>query len=257
MNLEFKKIATVYHREMVELRSSRSLAVFGLFAILQCLLMIVNKAPNRVENSFMIFMLGGFVGVLVCFDMITKEREHHTMDLLLTQGITRRGLFLAKWLATLSFCVIGGAAALCGGAIGSIISGKSLVWGDWLAEFIMAVWLLSIYGVLSLMYSATAKRGKWALIAASVTWFMMRPAILGQILLGPFSNYLGWSKSLTWHIAAWMPEFAFRLGLDIQRVAPDDVYIEPWLPYLVLSIYLVVLSLSAWLVFRRQDEPVV
>jgi ABC-type transport system involved in multi-copper enzyme maturation permease subunit len=257
MTGEALKIAAVYRRELAEIRSPRILAVFGIFAGLQCILMMVSRSPGRAEDSYLAFMLGGLVAVMTAFDMIAKEREHHTIDLLLTQGITRHGLFTAKWLATLTLCTVAAAAAALGGIAGAAASGKPPAWGDRLAEFGMFAWLLIVYGSLSLACSTALRRGKHALIAASIIWVILRPPVIGTLLVGPISEALKLTKSQTWRIAACLPDFAFRLGLDIHRVAPSDVVIPPYLPYLVLGIYTVVFSLLAGLVFLRQDEPTI
>lgn len=256
MKPSLRKVSIVYRREMAEIRSSKTLIVFVLFAAMQCLLMFVSQAPGKIEDTYLFFMLGGLVAVIACFDIISKEREHRTLDLLLTQGISRQGLFLAKLGAAFTYCFFGTLVVIIGGIVGSFLSGKIPAWGDWLAEFGMTFWLLSIYAMLSLLFSSVFRRGKWALAGAATTWFLMRPAILGNIVLGPLSKLFGWNRSLTWYAAACIPEFAFRLGLDIKRGAPDDVAILWYFPYLVLGIYVIAFAVSAWLVFRNQDEPV-
>jgi ABC-type transport system involved in multi-copper enzyme maturation permease subunit len=257
MKREFLKIGAVIHRELSEMRSGRILAVFGLFALFQGALMFASKATGRVEDVFLIFMFGGLTAVLIGFDSFAREREQRTIDLLLTQGISRRGLYTAKWLSLILLCIAAAGTAIIGGILGSLLSGKSVAWTDFLAEFAATVWLLSIYGTLALACSATLRRGKWALIAAIVIWIAFRPMVIGNLVLGPVSDALGLSKTQTWHIAACLPEFAFRFVLEPGRASPSDVSVPIWLAYVALSTYLIGFSLLGWLVFRRQDEPAI
>lgn len=257
MKREFPKIWAVVRRDLLEMRSGRVLAVFGLFALFQGMLMFVSKSPGRIEDVFLVFMLGGLAAVLLGFDGFSREREQRTLDLLLTQGISRGGLYMAKWLALMSLCMAAAGTAIGGGILGAWLSGKSVAGPDFLAEFAATAWLLSIYGALALTCSATLRRGKWALIAAVIIWMAFRPMVIGTLVLGPVSDWLGLSKTQTWNIAACLPEFAFRITLDPGRATPADVRVPLWLAYAALSAYLSGFSLIGWLVFRRQDEPAI
>lgn len=257
MKHEFLKVGAVIRRELLEMRSGRILAVLGLFALFQGTLMFVSKATGRIEDVFLIFMFGGLTAVLIGFDGFAREREQRTIDLLLTQGISRRGLYAAKWLSLILLCIVAAGTAILGGMLGSLLSGKPVARLDFLAEFAATVWLLSIYGALALACSAMLRRGKWALIAAIVVWIAFRPMVIGTLVLGPVSGALGLTQTQTWHIAACMPEFAFRFVLDPGRASPSGVNVPTWLAYAALSAYLIGFSSLGWLVFRRQDEPAI
>jgi ABC-type transport system involved in multi-copper enzyme maturation permease subunit len=257
MKHEFPKIWAVLRRELWEMRSGRILAVFGLFTLFQGALMFVSKDTGRIEDAFLIFMLGGLAAVLIGFDGFAREREQRTMDLLLTQGISRWGLYAAKWLSLILLCFAAAGIAILGGMIGSLLSGKPLARLDFLAEFAATAWLLSVYGAMALTCSAALRRGKWALIAAIIVWMVFRPMVIGTLVLGPVSHSLGLSKNQTWGVAAFLPEFAFRFVLDAGHAAPPDVSVPAWFPYAALGAYLVGFSLIGWLIFRRQDEPAI
>lgn len=255
MRQEFRKVGVVIRRELLEIRSGRMLAVFGLVALLQGTLMFVSKATGRIEDMFLFFMFGGLTSVLIGFDALAREREQRTMDLLLTQGISRRGLYAAKWLSLILLCTAVAGTAIGGGMLGSLLSGKPVARLDFVVEFAAAAWLLSIYGALAVACSAILRRGKRALIGAVILWMTFRPMVVGTLVLGPASDSLGLSRNQTWRIAACLPEFAFRFVLDPGRASPPDVDVPIWLAYVALSLYLVGFSLLGWLVFRRQDEP--
>ncbi len=255
--MSWRKMEAVVRRDLYEMRSSRLLAVWGLFGAVQCLLMMVSKAQGRIEDTSVIFWLGGVVGVIVGFDIIAREREHRTLDLLLTQGISRPALFAAKWGATLILCAGAAGSALVGGVVGAAISGKMLIWGDFLVEFGMVFFLLEVYATLGLLCSVVFRRGKWALTAAAVAWGILRPPVVAMLLIKPLESALHWSKGQVWQVVALVPEFAFRMGLDGQRGVPEDVVLPMGLPYVALAVYVIVFSVAAGLVFVRQDEPVV
>lgn len=257
MKHEFPKIWAVVRRNLLEMRSGRALAVFGLLALFQGALMFVSKAPGRVEDAFLIFMLGGLAAVLFGFDGFAREREQRTMDLLLTQGISRWGLYIAEWLSLMVLCIAVAGTAILGGMLGALLAGKAVARLDFLVEFAATAWLLAVYGAMALACSASLRRGKWALIAAVMIWMAFRPMVIGTLVLGPVSEALGLSKAQTWNIAACLPEFAFRFVLDPVRASPSDVHVPVWLAYVALSAYLIGFSLLGWLAFRRQDEPAI
>lgn len=255
MNGETSKVAALLRRECWELRSPRVLAALGLLAGMQCLVMAASRQTGRVEDTSVLFMLGGLVGVALAFDLVAKEREHRALDLLLTQGVSRRALFAAKWLAALGLCGAAALAATAGSLVGRILSGKPAGWSDLAAEFTMLWWLLAVFGLLALLCSVALRRGKWALMAAAVAWAILRPPVMMLLVLAPLQDALGWDQTQLWRVLAVLPEFAFRLGLDLPRGAPDTVSIEAWLPYAALAAYVAVFTAAAAAVFVRQDEP--
>ena len=257
MNGEMSKMAALMRRECWELRSPRALAVLGLLAGMQCLVMAASRQAGRIEDTSVMFMLGGLVGVILAFDLVAREREHRTLDLVLTQGVSRRALFAAKWLATLGLCGAAALAATAGSLLGRLLSGKPAAWADLLAEFAMLWWLLAVFGLLALLCSVVLRRGKWALMAAAVAWAILRPPVMMLLVLAPLQEALGWDQTQLWRVLATLPEFAFRLGLDPQRGAPEGVTLAAWLPYAALAAYVAVFTATAAAVFVRQDEPAV
>ncbi len=257
MSREVPKILAVIRRDLREIRSGRFAALFGLLALLQGMLMFVSKAPNRMEDGVLIFQLGGLAAVLIGFNGFTREREQRTMDLLLTQGISRWGLYAGKWVSVIVLCVAASGTAIIGGILGSLLSGKPAARLDFLIEFAAAAWLLSVYGALALTCSVALRRGKGALMAAVIVWMVFRPMVIGNLILGPASGGLGLSQTQAWRIAACLPEFAFRFVLDPGRASPVDISVPAWLSYAALGFYLAGFSLLGWLIFRRQDEPAI
>ena len=255
VRFEASKTAAVYRREMAEARSPRSLAVLGTLALLQAFLMFVSRAPGRVEDTTIVFMVGGLFAVLAGYDLIAREREARTIDLLLVQGLTRSALFAAKWAAATTGAVIMSAALVAGGVIGAVASKKPLAWSDYGWEFVMVAWFLWVYCLAALAWSVVARRGKWALSAAVVTWLAVRPPVVGLLVLRPLREAQGWSMSQAWTVLAALPEFAFRLALDPTRGVPQGIVVPRVLPYAALTAYVAGASIVAWLVFLRQDEP--
>jgi len=249
-----RNVSLVLKREMVELRSIRTLLTLGLFAALQFFLALISKAHGRAEDTLLVFQIGGIVALIIAFDLVAKEREYHTIDMLLTQGISRTGLFAAKWCAMLVFCLLGGASFLLGNVAGMLVSGAPFNVLDLAIEFGMVTWLVAIYGCIALCCSVLFRRAKMALAASIVIWMFFRPAVLALLVFNPIKAALGWDKSQLWQALAWMPEFAFHIGMDPLRGVPEGTTLQPQWCYVAMGAYIVVLSIAALTVFLRQDE---
>lgn len=248
-----RKILAILQRELYEFRAGRTLATLGLFAVLQLLLMLGSKTIGRLESTLLLFQLGGVMALVLCFDSLAREREHHTLDLLLTGGLPRSHLFAARWLAALGWCLVCALVLVLATGLGSWIKGQPFGAVDLLVMFAMIFWLLSVYGLLALACSVVCRRGKWALIAAVIAWVVLRPPVQALLVIGP----LGWGKQQVWSYLAWLPDFAFRMGLDPARSAPQGVIIQTYVPYLALGLACVGLTLLGWGVFSLQDEPAI
>ena len=254
---EVRKAMAVYRREITEARSPRSLAVLGALALLQGVVMFVSRSPGRIEDTTIVFMVGGLFAVLAGYDLIAREREARTMDMLLVQGLTRNALFAAKWTTAMTRAVALSAALVTGGVVGAIASRKTLAWGDYGLEFLVVAWFLAVYCLAALAWSVIARRGKRALAAAVVMWLALRPPVVGLLVLKPLRDARGWTMSQAWTVLGSLPEFAFRLVLDPVRGAPHGVSVPRLLPYVALTAYVLCASVVAWLVFLRQDEPTI
>ena len=254
MKLKLQHIFLVIRREFLDLRSPRSWLPLVLFAALQFLISAVNKSHGRVEDTVLIFQIGGILTIILAFDLIAKERENHTIDLQLTQGISRNGLFIAKWCAMVAFCLLGGLAYIIGNGLGMLIQRVPIQITDLLAESGMIAWLLSVYGSIALLFSVLFRRAKMALAGSVVVWLLFRPPVLSLLIFNPLQQVFDWSKNQLWQVLALMPEFAFRIGLEPARAIPNDVSIRAVWSFLALSAYVILLGFAAGGVFANQDE---
>jgi hypothetical protein len=146
---------------------------------------------------------------------------------------------------------------MAGGVMGAVFSGKLLIWSDFLIEWGMVFWLLTVSATLGLLCSVVFRRGKWALTAAAGVWGVLRPPVVAMLLLKPLESALHWSKGQVWQVVALVPEFAFRIGLDGRRGVPEDVILPVGLPYAALAAYVILFSVAAGWIFLHQDEPIV
>jgi ABC-type transport system involved in multi-copper enzyme maturation permease subunit len=254
MNPSMLRIALILKRELMELRSWRTLLALGLLGALQFFVSLVSKAHGRVEDTILVFQMGGIIAIILGFDLVAKEREQHTIDLLLTQGISRQGLFAAKWLAMLIFCLLGGLVFGLGNGLGMLLRTIPLNGLDLWVESGMVAWLFCVYGSIALLLSVLFRRAKMALAGSILIWMFFRPAVMALLVFNPLKELLGWTKSQLWQGLAVMPEFAFHIGVEPLRGIPDGVSLQPAWCYVALAGYLVVLSTVAWGVFIRQDE---
>ena len=170
MNLEPRKMIYLLRRELYEFRSSRLLAAFGIFGLLQGVIMFSARAHGRTEDTILVFLIGGLSTVITAFDLVAREREQHTIDLLLTQGVSRTSLFLAKGLTAFLFSVIGALVFCVATVSGTAIAGYPVLWGDLLPEFGMITWMMGAYAAIALACSVIFRRPKTALIGAMMTW---------------------------------------------------------------------------------------
>ena len=257
MKCEWKKIILLLRRELFEFRSIRVLAVFGVFGFLQSICMFSARDHGLMEDTIFLYLIGGLCTIITCFDLIARERELHTIDLILTQGITRSSLFLVKWITTVILSVITALVFCVATVAGTTLAGQSILWENILREFGVIILAMEAYAAIALLCSIIFRRPKSALIAAMSVWVVFRPPVVSLLLIHPIQSALSLDKAATWKFVAFIPEFAFRLGLDIHKGAPEDVTLPGGWPFLALTGYVVIFSILAWLVFSRQDEPVV
>ena len=257
MSGEKEKIVAVLRRELIETRSLRRMALLAAPGLLQFVAAAASANHGRVEDTYVVYMLGGMIGIVLVFDLMAKEREHHTLDILLTQGISRRGLFVAKWIGAVSICFAAATLLVAGTLLGSAISGNVLSWRDYLAEWGMIGWFLTVYGLLALLFSCALRRSKWALAGAAFAWLLVRPPFVALLVFEPLEAIVGWSRQRSWQIMAALPDFAMRIGLEPARAVPDSIHVNTSVSYVALALYALGFSLLGWWVFSRQDEPTV
>jgi ABC-type transport system involved in multi-copper enzyme maturation permease subunit len=254
MKTSLKNIHLVLRREFLELRSLKAILPIFVFAALQFFISVVSKSHGRAEDTILVFQIGGILAIILSFDLVAKERENHTIDLLLTQGISRQGLFAAKWCAMLAFCLLGGTAFLLGNALGMLMHGLSINIADLLIESAMVFWLFTVYGSCALLFSVLFRRAKMALAGSVLVWLMFRPPVLALLIFNPLKQAFHWSQTLIWQALAFMPEFAFHIGVDPIRGVPDGVSIQVAWSFFALAGYVILLGLTAVGVFTKQDE---
>lgn len=255
MTIDFKKLFALLAREWIELRSPRVLVTLALFGLCQAIMMSAGKFHGRLEDTFLIFMVGGLAAMVVSFDAVSKEREHHTLDLLLVQGLPRAGIFLVKWITALFTGLVVALVFCIGTLVGTLLSGTPPVPGDLLAELGMTGWLMVIYSLLALACSILFRRGKWAMAGSAFAWVLLRPSLVSLLIMTPLESLLGLSREQIWGIMAYLPEFSFRLVLDPGRGMPRGVTIPTENAALALTGYLCLFTLLSAVIFFRQDEP--
>lgn len=256
MNCEWGKVILLLRRELFEFRSIRVLAIFGIFGFLQCIIMFSARAHGLMEDTIFLFLIGGLCTIFTGFDLIARERELHTIDLILTQGITRGSLFLVKWITTVMLSAIGALVFCIATVIGTALAGQPILWENFLREFGIITLAMEAYAAIALVCSVVFRRPKSALIAAMSVWVVFRPPVVSLLLIHPIQSAFSLDKAATWRFVAFIPEFAFRLGLDIHKGAPTDVTIPASWPFLALTGYIVIGSILSWMIFMRQDEPI-
>lgn len=256
MNVAWKKIMLLLKRELFQFRSARILLVFGIFGLVQALMMFAARAHGLMEDTMFLFFIGGLCTLITAFDLVARERETHVIDLLLTQGISRGSVFFVKWIVSLILSVLGAFIFCAATVIGTGAAGQPVLWSNVLPEFGMVTWLMATYAVIALLCSVLFRNGKSALIAATSIWVVFRPPVVSLLLIHPIQSALNLDKTATWKFVAFLPDFAFRIALDIEKATPADVTIPISWPIMALCVYFLVCSIAAWIVFLRQDEPV-
>ena len=256
MKTEWKKFFLLIKREIFEFRSVRVVAVFGIFGLLQCLMMFSANEHGLMEDTIFLFMIGGLCTVITGFDLVTREREWHTIDLLLTQGISRGSLFWVKWTTTIVLSLMAALIFCLSTIIGTLLAGQSVLWENLLREFCVITLEMEAYAAIALVCSVVFRKPKSALITAMVIWVTFRPPVVSLLLISPIQNFLSLDKTATWRFVSFIPEFAFRLALDIHKGAPSEVTIPPGWPFLALTGYIIIGSFLSWVIFIHQDEPV-
>ncbi|HEX2981820.1 MAG TPA: hypothetical protein VHO48_16285, partial [Anaerolineaceae bacterium] len=122
------------------------------------------------------------------------------------------------------------------------------------AECGMLAWLLAVYGSIALFCSVLFRQAKGALIASILAWMLLRPAVMALLVFNPLGNLLGWSQQQLWQHLAFLPEFAFQIGLEPARGVPQGVSLQAGDSFLALGVWALTFSLLAGWTFLRQDE---
>lgn len=124
---------------------------------------------------------------------IAGEEEAGTMDLLLSNPVSRRSVVLQKALAMLVLVVLLGAAIYVGVAIGALAVGMEVSMANVAATTLQAVMLALGFGALALaLGAATGNRG---LALGGVSGVALATFLVQSI--GPLANWPLWSQKLS------------------------------------------------------------
>ncbi len=153
-----------------------------------------------------VFSLVGPIAIIVLATTIGSralagEEENHTMDLLMSNPISRSSLILEKVQAMVAWAVLFGVVTFSATWIGVRIGGLDEVGVEGIASISLLLTLFGlVYGGIALLFgAATGKRGVATMVTtgiALVTWFMFSFFPLSETFepiasLSPFHWYLG------------------------------------------------------------------
>lgn len=131
---------------------------------------------------------------------LAGEEERHTMDLILSNPVTRSGLIFEKVLSMFAFAAAIGLATFLGTWLGSTIAGQAVSVENLMATSVLLTLMGLVFGGLALMIGAAVGRSKLASgVTAGValaTYFMFSFFPLSESFepwaaLSPFDLYLG------------------------------------------------------------------
>ncbi len=131
---------------------------------------------------------------------LAGEEEDNTMDLLLTNPITRPRVVLEKAVALVVIAFALGAATFVGTMAGSLIGGLGMSWGNVAAASLLATLLGIFFGFVALATAAGTGSRRAAVMTASGAAFVgyfanaflpVSASLSGWARLSPFHYYLG------------------------------------------------------------------
>lgn len=191
-----------------------------------------------VAEVFSLVVPGAVIAVTMMMGIraLAGEERHGTMDLLLTNPVSRTKIVLEKTAAMLVVCAVLGLATFAGTAAGNVIGGLGMSYAGIAAASLQAVGIGAVFGLVGMAASAALGRSKPAvygavgvtLVAYAANAFLpVSEHLADWARLSPFYYYLQnqpLTNGISWPNMAVMTGIsAVLLGLSVLSFRSRDL----------------------------------
>jgi ABC-type transport system involved in multi-copper enzyme maturation permease subunit len=206
---------------------------------------------NTVE--FMTLMLpqiifGSWAVLSVYFDIISADREHNVLDMILCSGTAKGSVFLSKILTMMVISLILSVMYLL--PITAIIIGLSAQ-PDYISlffQYLIPLWgYVMVYATLGLVISVTARSSKAAMIWSLAGGLILMPRFF-MIVVDGLSSAFGWTEGVKNAVSMISP------GVLMNALSDSSNPVRLVQAAVGFSVGIIALALLSFLVFRKQDE---
>jgi ABC-type transport system involved in multi-copper enzyme maturation permease subunit len=227
-------------------------------------------------DAVLLNLVYGFMGLVlpimaiaVSFDAIARERAQGSLELLLARRVRRDGILIGKFLGAFGAIAVPVVGVLLAGiAVVTSLSGRPPTGTFALAVFGASLFLIAVYVLLMLLFSALAKSVGTAVVFGVVTWlfFNLIFSFIASFLLitsgGYYASSTYYSTLLTAYLFGPNTVYQLLLGAAVPATGGGFGY-GVVIPTGYLSVGVILLAAALWivipfvltiLVFRRRAE---
>ncbi len=225
-----------------------ALCIFFFFTSDGKLQLIQNNTVEFMTLMLPQIIFGSWAVLSVYFDMISADREHNVLDMILCSGAAKSSVFLSKLLTMMVISLILSVMYLL--PITAVIVGLSEQLGfiSLFFQYLIPLWgYIMVYASLGLMISVIARSSKAAMIWSLAGGLILMPRFF-MIIVDGLGSVFKWTEGIKNSIAMISPGVlmnALSDFTDATRLAQAAAG---------FSACIIALTLLSFLVFRKQDE---
>jgi ABC-type transport system involved in multi-copper enzyme maturation permease subunit len=181
-------------REVKRALNVRSISIWAIMAALCVYFFFASAGWHKLiaENQldFMSLFIpqlifGAWAALTVFYDLMSADREHNVLDMLLTSGVTKNEVFISKSLAAcavalfMAFLYLLPVAVIVAGMTGTAICLGVILW------FVLPLWgYITVHAALGFLISVLARSSKAALIWSMAAGLFLMPRFYVMLLEG-------------------------------------------------------------------------
>lgn len=252
-----KSTMTLFLRDIKKSISLRTILIWVAMAAMGVFFfMTTGGRTNLLKHDKIDFMslflphmiFGSWAILSVYFDLVSADREHNVMDLLICSGISKTRIYLSKILVCAALSLL--LAVIYMLPVTATIIGLS---GDFshitvLLQYIIPLWgYITVIAALGVLISVVARSSKASLIWSLAIGLLLMPRLFVMLLEG-LGQALNWSKETVNNLSLLSPGIMMQALSDVKNTAYFGTAAA------VFSISIVLFFGVAFLVFKRQDE---
>ena len=244
-------------RDMKKTFSMRTVFIWACMSALCIFFFFTSDGRHQLMETgkveYMTVMLpqiifGSWAALSVYFDMISADREHNVLDMILCSGIAKSVVFLSKMLTMMVISLILSMIYLI--PVTAVIVGLAgqTSYFTLLFQYLMPLWgYIMVYASLGLVISVAARSSKAALIWSLAGGLILMPRFFMMIVEGLGSAF-HWTQGFIEAASLLSPGVLMNALSDFSDAAKHSQAAAGFSAGIILLLFL------SFFVFRRQDE---